>query len=225
MNRICVAIGNKNLHDALTAAKTAAKSADVVEVRLDLIKDAEVRPFMEEIDKPLIFTNRPSWEGGKYEGTEEERTLPLIEAMEYGAAYVDLELAAPPDSWRLLAAKNKENKTRIIGSWHDFQSTPLQDVLEEKVDEINAIGADIGKIVTMARNKLDSLRVLSLLKRASEINFPLIVFSMGEFGSMSRVATCALGGYMTYCAADIGEAVAPGQIAVSSMRAIFSQLQ
>ncbi len=224
MNKICVAIGTKNIHDALAAAKNVEELADVIEVRLDLIDGAAVAPFLEEIDIPLLFTNRPTWEGGRYEGDEETRIAPLVEAIENGAAYVDLELAAPNDSWGQLLIKSEELATKVICSWHNFQSTPSQTVLEDRLQEVMASGADIGKIVTTAHNKLDALRALSLLQRAGENEFPLIAFSMGEAGIISRVSTCALGGYMTYCAPDRGEMVASGQLTVSSMRTIFLQM-
>ena len=225
MNKICVAIGNKNMTEALDAAQKVAEQADVIEIRLDLIQNAVVEPFLEEIDTPLLFTNRPTWEGGKYEGLEEVRIAPLIEAIERGAAYVDLELAAPNESWGQLLIKSEELETKIICSWHNFQVTPSRSVLEEKLRSVMASGADIGKIVTMAHSQLDVLKILSLLQHAGENEFPLIAFSMGEVGCISRVATCALGGYMTYCAPDRGELVAPGQLTISSMRTIFLQLQ
>lgn len=225
MKKICVSIGNNTLQGAIEQAKKAAELADVIEIRLDLIQSAAVAPFLEEIDTPLLFTNRPTWEGGKFEGREELRIDPLIEAIESGAAYVDFELAAPNDSWGQLLIKSEELATKIICSWHNFQTTPVQNILEEKFRSIMASGADIGKIVTMAHTQLDALRTLSLLQVANENDFPLVAFSMGEAGIVSRVATCGLGGYMTYCAPDRGELVAPGQITLSSMRTIFLQMQ
>ena len=40
-------------------------------------------------------------------------------------------------------------------------------------------GADIGKIVTTAKDYVDVLHVLSLQEKAAELDFPLIAFCMG----------------------------------------------
>ena len=85
-------------------------------------------------------------------------------------------------------------------------------------------GAHIGKIVTMAHDFRQALRILQLQEKAAQLDFPLISFAMGEAGRISRAATCALGGYMTYCAPDSGEATAPGQIRVSDLRTIYHHL-
>jgi 3-dehydroquinate dehydratase type I len=85
-------------------------------------------------------------------------------------------------------------------------------------------GAHIGKIVTIAKDYKDVLRILNLQAAAAENNFPLIAFCMGVIGKISRLATTMLGGYMTYAAPDEGEETAPGQIRVSALRAMLKSL-
>jgi 3-dehydroquinate dehydratase type I len=99
-------------------------------------------------------------------------------------------------------------------------SGTLSDILLEQMES----GADIGKIVTMAHDHLDVLKVLSLQKEAAKNNFPLIAFCMGEAGRLSRVITLLLGGYMTYAALDEKQATAPGQLSVQDLRAALSCL-
>jgi 3-dehydroquinate dehydratase-1/3-dehydroquinate dehydratase/shikimate dehydrogenase len=84
--------------------------------------------------------------------------------------------------------------------------------------------ASIGKIVTMAQTFQDVLRVLDLQAEAAEIGLPLIAFCMGPVGVISRVATLGLGGFMTYAAADGNLGTAPGQLTISSLRAIAKEL-
>jgi 3-dehydroquinate dehydratase-1/3-dehydroquinate dehydratase/shikimate dehydrogenase len=81
-------------------------------------------------------------------------------------------------------------------------------------------GAHIAKIVTMAHDFHDVLRVLSLQEEAARMDIPLIAFCMGQPGVISRVATVELGGYMTYCAVSESEATAPGQLSVAVLRQI-----
>ncbi len=222
--RICVVVGKKTLHESLAAALAVAGQADVIEIRLDLMQGAAVTPFIENITTPLLFTNRAKWEGGGFTGEESARLTLLNEAVTAGATYVDLEILAPQDSWTPLRRAANKSGTQLIASWHNFEKTPPQHELLEKMQMMKQRGADIGKIVTMANDPSDALCVLNLQKHAREMNFPFIAFCMGEAGVMSRVATVALDGYMTYCALDEGEAVAPGQVSLAVMLDIYSSL-
>ena len=86
-------------------------------------------------------------------------------------------------------------------------------------------GADVGKIVTMARTFDDVLRVLHMQIPAHTLSFPLIAFCMGKTGAISRLATLELGGFMTYAAPDTGEGTAPGQLPYKNIRTALDQLQ
>ena len=114
----------------------------------------------------------------------------------------------------------REKQVKSIVSWHDFKGTPSAQALESIFQEQYRSGADVGKIVTMARNFQDVLRVLNLQEIAAEMGFPLCAFCMGKPGMISRVATLELGGYMTYAAPDGAGATAPGQLPFSEVRKV-----
>ncbi len=211
--------------EALGAAKQAEAAADVIEIRLDSIPQPEIGPFIKELSRPLLFTNRPVWEGGLYDGDEGARTGLLLDAIAAGAAYVDIEMKTAYDLRQEVIAKAGEQQTQVIVSWHNFDETPSAEKLEEIFNEQYASGARIGKIVTMAKTSEDVLRVLSLQLLAQEKDFPLIAFCMGRAGMISRLATVELGGYMTYAAPDSGRATAPGQLRVSTLRTIMQTLE
>lgn len=222
--RICVAVGRPDIASAIQAAKEIAALADVIEIRLDCIAAAEVAPFFKALARPLLFTNRPTWEGGSFAGTESERIDLLCEAVRGGAAYIDLELQAPAESLRRLGDAIAGSATQLILSHHNFEHTPPREELVGRLTLMREKGAHIGKIVTMAHDYHDALRVLQLQEDATAAHFPLIAFCMGRAGVISRLATLELGGYMTYCAVDAEEATAPGQIAVADLRAIYELL-
>jgi len=219
--RICVSLGEKSLQEALEKAQRLAIQADVIEVRLDLLDEMAIDPFLKEIETPLLFTNRPEWEGGKYHGEEKDRLAPLLEAAQNGASYIDLELRAEQHSWSTLLEACADTSTRIIASWHDFKATASETVLTTILQQMRDSGAHIGKIVTTAHGYRDVLSILHLLAVSAEMDFPLIAFAMGEAGKISRAASPVLGGYMTYCSADHGQQTAPGQIKISDMREIY----
>lgn len=208
----------------LDQAEQVAPISDVIEVRLDMLNEISLQPLIETIQAELLFTNRPTWEGGLYSGDEEERIGSLEEAIRLGCSYVDIELQAPEKSRdRLLRAK-ENTKARLLFSWHNFETTPSADQLSQTLKQMADGGADIGKIITTAHDYHDVLRVLNLQEEAADIDFPLIAFCMGRAGIISRVATLELGGYMTYCAAEEGEATAPGQLSVLALRQIYKRM-
>jgi 3-dehydroquinate dehydratase-1/3-dehydroquinate dehydratase/shikimate dehydrogenase len=222
--RVCVSLGMATVLESLEEALMLGEKADVLEIRLDLMREPAVKPFLTKIKLPLLFTNRADWEGGRFSGHEEDRLDLLLKAMEDNASYVDLELRAPEQSWKKALTAGIHSTTRLVCSWHDFNRTPGKSQLEDTLLMMQDSGANIGKIVTMADDHRDALRVLNLQEKAAQLDFPLISFAMGEAGRISRAATCALGGYMTYCAPDSGEQTAPGQIRVSDLRTLYEHL-
>ncbi len=215
---ICVSIAGENTNEALHMAREIIGLADVLEIRLDSLPSPDPAPFLDDLTIPLLFTNRPDWEGGAFKGGEEERIRPLLEAIDLGASYVDIELNADSRTREAIISEAKEKPARIIASWHNFHETPPLEELYTILQQMMSSGADIGKIVTMARNFSDALQVLLLQTRAHEQDFPLIAFCMGEAGRISRLATLELGGFMTYAAPGFQKSTAPGQLTVEEIK-------
>jgi 3-dehydroquinate dehydratase I len=224
-DRICVAVARQRLDDALMVAAQVASQADVIEIRLDYLQEIRVSPFFTALKQPLLFTNRPIWEGGRFAGTEEVRIAPLAEAAAEQAAFIDLELMAPVASLHFLHTRIEQSSTKLILSWHNFKQTPTRPELLAHLKAMQDNGADIGKIVTHAHDFHDVLRVLQLQEDAHQMHFPLIAFCMGRSGCISRLATMELGGYMTYCSANNDDITAPGQLSVTAMRQIITCMQ
>ena len=224
VRRLCVSIAAATQAEALTMAKNSEAVADVLEIRLDSMTDPDIPLFLGSLAKPLLFTNRPAWEGGNCPDEEKERISLLTKAAEAGAAFVDIELNAAPPLANELIATARANNCKTIVSWHDFKCTASRQALTEVFQRQCRSGADIGKIVTTARCFQDVFRVLALQEQAADLGFPLIAFCMGPLGMISRVATTDLGGYMTYAAPDNGAPTAPGQLPASALRRIFTEL-
>ena len=225
VRRLCVSVAGATPAEALALAKSSEAVADVIEVRLDGMADPDIPLFLKSLSKPLLFTNRPAWEGGNCTGEEMARINLLKKGAEAGAAYVDIELNADPTLATELIGAARANNCKTIVSWHDFKCTASSQALSEIFQRQCRSGADIGKIVTTARCFQDVFRVLALQEQAAELGLPLIAFCMGPAGMISRVATADLGGYMTYAAPDNGPATAPGQLPASSLRRIFTELE
>src|SRR5258705_7567097 len=78
----------------LIAARDAVTRADIVELRLDGVEDLDVAGALRGRTRPVIATCRPSWEGGRFDGSEERRRTALMQALDGGAEDVDVEWRA-----------------------------------------------------------------------------------------------------------------------------------
>lgn len=218
---ICISLAEKNEAALQQAVAPVFDLVDVIELRLDCMEVPQVANFIATIDKPVLATNRPSWEGGQWQGSENERTDLLLQALDWGARYVDIELLAAPEFRLKILAKAKEVGAQVVISSHDFTTTPDSSLLEERLEQMMASGADIAKIVVTAHDATQCLRILSLQEKAMARNFPLSAFAMGTAGAISRLATLYLGGCMTYAALSPEQATAPGQLSVQELQAML----
>lgn len=221
---ICVAVALPDTLSAIKAVQPVLPDVDVVEIRLDAMQQPDIAGLCRQIARPLLFTNRPAWEGGACQSSEEKRIEPLLAAVRCQASFVDLELRTDPSQRQRLLDEIRGSATRLIVSHHDFAGTPDAVQLSAILQEQAQSGAHIGKIVTMAHDHLDVLRVLNLQCEARARNFPLIAFCMGKPGRISRIITLLLGGFMTYAALDAGQATAPGQLTVQQLKAALNLL-
>ena len=222
---ICLSIARQQTSAAIELMRQTDAAADLFEIRLDALAELpDFARFREATAKPLLFTCRPQWEGGMYEGTEEERLVILQQAVASGADYLDLELKAAESMRQSLLAACAASSCRLLLSWHDFSGTPSRQALMTIFQQMYRSGAPMGKIVTTAKRFQDVLQVLSLQQEAEEMEFPLVAFCMGEAGRISRLATLELGGFLTYAAPDDGAGTAPGQLRATTLKKLMELL-
>jgi 3-dehydroquinate dehydratase type I len=211
------------MEDALRAVAEGNPLADLIELRVDYLRGAELERLLGAGEKPFIVTNRRRAEGGRYGGDEKRRLAILRQAADLGAAFVDVEMRTERSSLRELI-KNK-NGTRMILSSHDFQKTPSGGELRKLLDRMIRHGADVAKIVTFARSWDDNLKVLALVPYARKRGQAVVAFCMGEKGKMSRIFSPLMGAAWTYASLGRTRASAPGQLTVKEMREIWERLE
>jgi 3-dehydroquinate dehydratase/shikimate dehydrogenase len=184
----------------LRAARDAVTRADMVELRLDGVQDLDVAGALAGRTRPAIVTCRPTWEGGRFDGSEERRRAILGEALDRGAEYVDVE-------WRAgFADLVARNPRRVVLSSHDFQRVP--DDLDARVAAMRQVGAATIKIAIPATRLTDALALLPIGATGDAV-----VIAMGDAGLPSRLLASRFGSRWTYA----GNAIAPGQIPASRM--------
>jgi len=136
---------------------------------------------------------------------------------------LDLELAADAGFRREIAACR--GPTKLILSWHDFGGTPEAARLEAILEEMLASEADIVKLVALAREPADNLRLLSLIPRAKAQGKEIIAFCMGPLGKWSRLAAPLLGSWLTFAPFSKTGASAPGQLTVNDLKRVWNTLK
>jgi 3-dehydroquinate dehydratase type I len=215
----CVPIIAPNTEEAIKKMSIAAKAADLLEVRLDLMDSFDVPHIVKEAEKPVLVTYRSVTEGGKGGDSSDAVAGHLISAIEAGADLVDVELSMSQETRKRILSVRGESK--IVVSTHIHTGTPSSPELEKLLNKSIDAGADIVKIVTMAKEWEDNLRMLELVRRAGKKDVKIISFCMGPLGRMSRVFSVPMGAYMTFATLEAGQESASGQIPIDKMKEIM----
>lgn len=118
--KIAIPIFQKDCENVIKVAKDCInKGADVLEFRIDALENpeiSEIKKTIEEINFPMIATNRISTEGGSFKGTEEERFEILYECCDL-VDYVDIELQSNDEYIK----KIHDTGVTTIVSYHDLK--------------------------------------------------------------------------------------------------------
>ena len=214
---ICIPITASTTEKATKDIEKASTLADVIELRLDFIKNFDLKKLLAKKVKPVIVTNRKKEEGGKFQGSEEERVKSLLEAINLGVDYVDIEATTPKEFLNKLRASKGE--TKIIISHHDFKKTENLIGIYNKIKNLG----DIVKIVTYANDASDNIKVFELINKAKSEDKEIIAFCMGEKGIASRLLCERLGSYLTFASLEKGKESAEGQITVEQLVALLKK--
>ncbi|XP_051129993.1 bifunctional 3-dehydroquinate dehydratase/shikimate dehydrogenase, chloroplastic [Andrographis paniculata] len=202
--------------------KAKAKGADIVEIRLDHLKSFnprfDVPKLMKECPLPTLFTYRPVWEGGRYDGDEISRFEVLRLAMELGADHIDIELKAAHEFNKFMNGYKSE-RCKLIVSSHNYECTPSVEELGDLVARIQAAGADIVKFATTALDITDAARVFQI---TIHCQVPIIAMVMGERGLIARVLCPKFGGYLTFGTLEAGKVSAPGQPTIEQLVDLYN---
>ncbi|MCF8225577.1 MAG: type I 3-dehydroquinate dehydratase [Bacteroidales bacterium] len=203
---ICISIGDETIIPEVNRIKPS-----LVEVRYDLLSSAPAL-VSGKIEKEIqqVATCRP----GKY--SDVERLKILKEALEYGAAFVDVEI----DSDEQYIAEIKDlvikRNAHLIFSYHNFENTPGSMELKQILDSCYDKGGDTAKIATMVHSESDIARLLSLYAHPGS----KVLIGMGEKGRISRIAALELGALFTFASVNKEQVTAPGQLTYAEMESL-----
>lgn len=200
------------------AAREAA--CDVIELRLDTLKlpAEEIRAALAGNTTPVLLTARHPAEGGQ--GTEAAAgRVALLEPLLDLAALMDVELRSAMEM-RPLIQKAQGMGVKVMGSFHDFQATPGEEVLRGAVQFAQPAGLDAVKIATFLNSTADLTRLVSLTSEPHRLR--LSSMGMGPLGRVSRLVLAKCGSLLNY--GYLGEANAPGQWPAARLKEILAEL-
>lgn len=197
--QLCETVTGHSMAELL-AARQSATAGDMVELRLDGVRDLDVAEALHGRRRPAIVTVRPVWEGGRFDGSEDDRRMLLGRALDLGAEFIDVEWQA---GFTDLIARAPD---RVIVSSHDFNGIPTD--LEARVLAMRRTGAAVVKIAITPTRLTDTLPLMAIARDGDAV-----VIGMGDAGMPSRLLATRFGSRWTYA----GDGIAPGQIPARQM--------
>lgn len=187
----------------VAAARDATSGLPFSEIRLDALVDpgASVRDLF---GRPgiRIATCRS---GGP---DDPRKAAMLLDAVEAGAAFVDIELDLRAALKNELLGAARAADCLVIISHHDFKRTPSRAELDALVGRCFEAGADVAKLACSVNSPSDCARLVGLLDDARDV----VVAGMGPLGPRARVAALLAGAPFVYASLTKGRETAPGQI-------------
>lgn len=169
--------------------------------------------------RPVIATIRTSEEGGHFpyaHAAYETCVKAAMGILTPGRDAIDVEMERTPSA-SLISCAHTLGLTVIV-SFHDFAHTPKKEEIVSRFLAMKDRKASIGKIAVMAHSDADACTMMDAMAQVHKTapDFPFIGISMGPFGQITRILGGKAGSILTFASA--GEASAPGQISLSTMK-------
>jgi len=209
--QLCVTVAGPTM-EAMRRDRDAAGDAELIELRLDLVDRPDVAGALQGRRTPVVVTCRPTWEGGGFTGSEEERRRILESAAGLGAEYIDIEAAAEFTNDFIRSRRGRG----VVISQHVFDRTPTD--LAARFDAMRATGAEIVKIAIAVERLEQMLPLFELGRTATASGQDHVLLAMGTVGAPTRVLAARLGNRWTY----VGDGIAPGQMPASRLLKDFT---
>ena len=218
IRRLCAVAAASTAAEMVLLVRAGLRETPTIELRLDWLRnDAERSRLLlwlkehRPVGATFLATCRRRAGGGKLEGGIKAELYWLGRAREAGCTWCDLEI----ESLRALSGKSLKElglPPHILLSLHDFRRMPARLVFPHSA---MAAEADALKIAVHTSTMSDSLRLLRFAKRSRG----LVAVPMGEVGLPARILALREGSALAY--APVGEATAPGQVALHDLKHLY----
>lgn len=216
--KICIPIKEKTVSKVLKILSEASERADLAEVWLDGIKEPDHKKIFSDAPLPLVACCKRRQEKGSFTGSYEAQAEILINAIKYGAKYVDIPLFMPEKLNKKIVQSAHKAGVKVIISHHDFEKTPDFRQMLRICKKMSERGADIVKIAVKNKVVSDAIEVISVGKVMQGQKRPHILIGMGQKGILTRILTPTLSGEMMFAVLDKKRQTAEGQMTVDELK-------
>lgn len=254
--KICVPIVGRTKEEILDQAQQIRMEArrleneyhrpdlrvSMIEFRADFFQQVTDHAALTEVlenlrkifaDRLLLFTYRSEEEGGNLRNDRAESMGTDLYEWVITSGLVDLiDVELMSGNYHVVRTTTRAHEYGVtcVVSYHNFESTPRDDRILDMLRNMEILGGDILKCVSMPRNEFDVRRIMELCTRITrktlpshEIRHPVVLISMGELGKITRISGRQTGSAFTFASAVRGNESAPGQLTLSQMFEILSR--
>lgn len=159
--------------------------------------DEAIQSLKESIPLPVIFTVRPTDEGGYFPGSEEERMSILEKAIASGVNTVDLEISIDEKARASLVEQAEAKKVGVISSIHNTTTTPSAEELVEMVGK-HAKEGQIFKFCGTVNDHQDALQIIEASYELRNSKHAFTMMALGNGGDWTRLHAPILNQSMVY---------------------------
>ncbi len=224
IDKICVCVIGNTIKQFLKNLIKAQKiSSSLIELRVDYIKKLSISDLYlirNKTKNPAIFTCRKKSEGGFYENDEMSRIKIIKVADELNFKFLDIELTTLKKYSNFIHPL----KTKLIVSYHNFNSTPSLNFLTRLGKEMIEFKPKIIKIATFV-NKYQDIKNLFNFLLNDNLAIKKIVIGIGKKGTIFRILAPFFNSYLTYVSLDNYKKTASGQLSFDKILKIYQLLK
>lgn len=159
--------------------------------------EASIQYLKESIPLPVIFTVRPSNEGGFFSGSEKERLAIIEAAISSSVNTIDLEVAIEAKARAKLLTMATEAKVHVISSMHNLTTTPRANDLVQLVNE-HAKEGEIFKFCGTVNDHQDALQIVEASYELKGTKLAYSLMAIGNGGDWARLHAPILGQSLVY---------------------------
>ena len=205
---LCISVAPVSRKLAKADVLNAASQGDLIELCLDhFLKEPDVGDILQGIPKPIVIACRRPQDGGKFEGTDEERMLLLRQAIVAGPEYIELDLDVAAKVPRFGKTKRLISVTSLGGPPNDLESI---------FDEAAAVKADAIKFAWPTPTFEAAWPLIKLLSQKKSL--PVVGLGIGRASLALALIGRMLEAPWSYAALERGLESVPGQPTVGDLK-------
>ncbi len=208
---ICITVTPSSRTLAKADLLNAARYGDIIELCLDhFLNEPDVKDLITAVDKPMIVSCRRQADGGKWQGTEEQRKMLLRQAIVAGPAYVELDLEIAPGIPRFGNTKRVISFTRL-----DRPESNIEAVFREAA----GAHADVVKFAWPTPTLDAAWPLLAAVSQKRQL--PIVGMGMGRPELTFSLLGLKYGSPWIYAALEQGMEAYPGQATIFELKDVY----